>query len=96
MSEIPILEIGGAGALVLLLIKEFRMWGVAVMRNKKNGNGGNTQYLHKPSSLCNAHTESIAENKTEIINIKEVFRDLKKENKEDHNEIIKLIKNGGK
>ena len=95
MSEIPILEIGAGGAFALLVIKEFRHWTTSMMV-KKNGNAGNTQYSHKSSSLCNSHTESIAGNKTEIVNIKEVFRDMKKENKEDHNEIIKLIKNGGK
>ena len=94
MSEIPILEIGAGGAFALLIIKEVRHWTTSMMA-KKNGNGNGATTVHRSYPLCNSHTREITANETEIINIKEVFRDLKKENKEDHNEIIKLIKNGG-
>ena len=93
MSEIPILEIGAGGAFALLIIKEFRNWGTSLLA-KKNGNGNNGSQ-HKSSTLCNTHTNDISANKTEVLNIKEVFRELKKENKADHDETKRLIVNGG-
>ena len=92
MSEIPILEIGAGGAFALLVIKEFRNWGTSILA-KRNGNNG-SQY--RSSTLCNTHTNDISANKTEVMNIKEVFRELKKENKADHDEIKALIVNGRK
>ena len=94
MSEIPLLEIGAGGAFALLIIKEFRNWGTSILA-KRNGNGNNgSQYRH--SNLCDTHTKDISANKTDVLNIKEICKEMKRENKESHDEIKKLIVNGKK
>lgn len=80
MSEIPILEIGAGGAFALLVIKEFRHWTVSFFNNKKGSHSGQLG-------------ERVASNETEIVNIKEVYKEQKKDNTKEHNEIKSLIKN---
>lgn len=89
MSEIPILEIGAGGAFALLVIKEFRHWTTTFMSNKNGGGAGGSTVLRK-------HGERIASNETEITNIKDVFKESRKDNTKEHEEIKALIINNGK
>ncbi len=77
MSEIPSLvyQIGGAGALALLIIKEVRHWTTSLY-NRKNG--------HYDDGGRSKQGERIQANETEISNMKDGFKEQRKENKEEH------------
>lgn len=77
MNEIPSLvyQIGGAGALTLLIIKEVRHWTTSLY-NRKNG--------HYDDGGRSRQGERIQANETEISNMKDGFKEQRKENKEEH------------
>ncbi len=81
MSEIPSLfyQIGGGGALALLIIKEVRHWTTAIY-NRRNGNN------HAGDS---GQGERIKGAEIEISNMKEASKEQRKENKEEHISIKK-------
>lgn len=86
MTEIPLTEIGLGGAFAIIIIKEVRHWTTSLLA-KKNGGGG---------TMLMKHEGRIASNETNIGNIKTGIKEMKDENKADHDEIKSLIINGGK
>ncbi len=82
MSEIPSLfyQIGGGGALALLIIKEVRHWTTAIY-NRRNG--------HNNHDGNSGQGERIKGAEIEISNMKDGFKEQRKENKEEHISIKK-------
>lgn len=90
-SEIPWTQIGAGGALAIaILIIVF----VFILKYR-GSNPGSTQPIFKKLSANGMfidHEKRISKTETEIVNMKEVFEEMKSENKEAHSDIITALR----